>query len=193
MKPSIISEPHTLAVALGANLPSPAGKPMFTLIEVRPKIEIAISDWILELSRNVISTQNIAQKIRFRWSPIFQSQPYGGPPGQPSYLNAVLVVDGEILQKTLQTSESAINLLGKFLSIEKNYGRDRRTPNSLWGPRSLDIDFLAWGSLQVKKKELTLPHPRLIERDFVIVPLAEALRSESVELIRIEPQQNWKE
>ncbi|HXS77448.1 MAG TPA: 2-amino-4-hydroxy-6-hydroxymethyldihydropteridine diphosphokinase, partial [Terracidiphilus sp.] len=62
--------------------------------------------------------------------------------------------------------------LNKLLSIEKQFGRDRTAgiPN---GPRTLDLDILLSGSLQLNEPDLELPHPRMSERAFVLVPLAE--------------------
>src|SRR6266436_1691337 len=56
--------------------------------------------------------------------------------------------------------------------IEKKFGRDR-TNESRWGSRTLDLDLLAYDDVSIDKPELTLPHPRLFERAFVLVPLAE--------------------
>ena len=56
--------------------------------------------------------------------------------------------------------------------IEKKFGRDR-TIETHWGPRTLDLDLIAYDDVKIDKPELTLPHPRLFERAFVLVPLAE--------------------
>jgi 2-amino-4-hydroxy-6-hydroxymethyldihydropteridine diphosphokinase len=56
--------------------------------------------------------------------------------------------------------------------IEYKFGRDR-TRETRWGPRTLDLDLIAYDDVTVDKPELTLPHPRLFERAFVLVPLAE--------------------
>ena len=56
--------------------------------------------------------------------------------------------------------------------IEKKFGRDR-TQETRWGPRALDLDLIAYDDVSIDKPELTLPHPRLFERAFVLVPLAE--------------------
>ncbi len=129
--------------------------------------------------------------MRFRWSPIFETEPVGGPPEQPFYLNAALVVDGSKLEKFEPSKKAAINLLEKFLVLEKQYGRDRKSSQILWGPRTLDIDLLAWGSLQVKSRILTIPHPRLLERSFVVVPLAAALIQDEVAPPKISKVKKW--
>ena len=56
--------------------------------------------------------------------------------------------------------------------IEKKFGRDRAHERH-WGPRTLDLDLLAYDDIRLSKRELTVPHPRLFERAFVLVPLAE--------------------
>ena len=71
----------SLAVALGANLPSAVGGPRDTLLAVRPLLEQTIRDWS-------------AQQPGFRWSPLMQTDPVGGPADQPIYVNAVLLVNG---------------------------------------------------------------------------------------------------
>ena len=109
---------------------------------------------------------------------MFETEPLGGPKGQKPYINAVLLIDGRRLARIFPAEKEALILLEKFLSLEKKYGRERKSEKIRWGPRSLDIDLLAWGNLQVKSNKLTIPHPRLIERSFVIVPLAAAISSE---------------
>ncbi len=85
-----------------------------------------------------------------------------GPAGQPDYINAVAV---------LQTRLPALQLLEHLLEIEARHGRIR--DGSRWGPRTLDLDLLLYGDLQTHDERLTLPHPRLHERNFVLYPLYE--------------------
>ena len=82
-------------------------------------------------------------------------------PPSPDYLNAVLA---------LETSLSAEDLLVFMQSIENAAGRQR--PYRL-APRTLDLDLLRFGSLRREKANLTLPHPRMMSRAFVLLPLAE--------------------
>src|SRR5207245_5789480 len=63
-------------------------------------------------------------------------------------------------------------LLFTLHRIEKKFGRDRASERR-WGPRTLDLDLIAYDDVSIDKPELTLPHPRLFERAFVLVPLAE--------------------
>lgn len=85
-----------------------------------------------------------------------------GPAGQPDYINAVAA---------LQTRLPALQLLEHLLEIEARHGRIR--DGSRWGPRTLDLDLLLYGDLQTQGEHLTLPHPQLHERNFVLYPLYE--------------------
>lgn len=97
-----------------------------------------------------------------RVSSLIETDPVG-PPGQGRYLNGAAA---------LRTSSSAGELLAAMLAIEARFGRDRaRTAPS--GPRTLDLDLLLFGELIVSGPGLTVPHPRMHERRFVLVPLAE--------------------
>jgi len=92
-------------------------------------------------------------------SPLYQTPPVGGPKGQADYLNAVI----EIL-----TGLSALDLLQLCRQIENRSGRVR---DLHWGPRTLDIDLLLVDDLVMDVPLLTLPHPRLQQRHFVLLPL----------------------
>lgn len=96
-------------------------------------------------------------------SHLFQTSPQGGPPGQADYLNAVA---------RLETQLDPIGLLRQLQAIELRSGRQRL---ERWGPRTLDLDLLLYGDLELATPELTLPHPRMAERAFVLVPLAEVV------------------
>jgi 2-amino-4-hydroxy-6-hydroxymethyldihydropteridine diphosphokinase len=85
----------------------------------------------------------------------------GGPAGQPDYLNAVI---------RLETSLHPRELLRQTLQIEQNLGRDRR---QRWGARKIDLDILLMGESQLQSPELTIPHPRMSFRRFVLEPAAE--------------------
>jgi len=90
-----------------------------------------------------------------------ETEPVGGPPGQGPYLNGALLVE-----TTLDPRE----LLALLQEIEARHGRERAVPD---GPRTLDLDLLWHGQTRVRDERLTLPHPRLEERLFVLAPLAE--------------------
>jgi 2-amino-4-hydroxy-6-hydroxymethyldihydropteridine diphosphokinase len=94
-------------------------------------------------------------------SRFWETAPVGGPPGQGPFLNAAA---------ELETTLSARELLALCLQIEKEHGRERREP---CGPRTLDLDLLFHGQEVIEEPGLTLPHPRLHERPFVLGPLVE--------------------
>ena len=89
---------------------------------------------------------------------------------QPRFLNAVVAIETEL---------GPHQLLRALLAIEREFGRDRAgaIPN---GPRTLDLDILLYGSLRVSEAGIEIPHPRLAERAFVLVPLAQ-IAPEAVE------------
>ena len=93
-------------------------------------------------------------------SSVYETEPVGGPE-QPKYFNMVVAVDTELAPEAL---------LDRCLAIEANHGRVRR---ERWGARTLDIDLLCHGDTVVRSGRLTLPHPRIADRAFVLVPLAE--------------------
>ncbi len=94
-------------------------------------------------------------------SPLYETDPVGGPPGQPAYLNAVLVADSSLLPS---------DLLARAHAVEAEHGRER---TEHWGARTLDIDLLAVGGRTAATPELMLPHPRAHLRAFVLVPWAD--------------------
>ncbi len=87
-----------------------------------------------------------------------------GPAGQGAYLNAVLEI---------ATPLAPIDLLALLLEIERAEGRDRGVRSVRWGPRTLDLDLLLYGGVCLDEPGLTLPHPHLHERAFVLEPLCE--------------------
>jgi len=94
-------------------------------------------------------------------SPPYETDPVGGPDGQPAYLNAVAVAD---------TALPAVALLARAHEVEQMYGRVRA---ERWGARTLDVDLLAVGAETAGTAALTLPHPRAHLRAFVLVPWAD--------------------
>jgi 2-amino-4-hydroxy-6-hydroxymethyldihydropteridine diphosphokinase len=95
-----------------------------------------------------------------RRSRIIETDPVGGPV-QPRYLNAVAEVE---------TRLEPGPLLRRLHEVERSLGRRRKTR---WGPRTIDLDLLLWGDRSVATRRLTIPHPRMSERRFVLAPLAE--------------------
>jgi len=94
-------------------------------------------------------------------SPLYKSAPLG-PPDQPDYINAVAAIE---------TGFAPLDLLAALRAIEVRHGRKR--DGSRWGPRVLDLDLLLYGDLVLNTSELTLPHPGLHERAFVLYPLSD--------------------
>ncbi|MEL7472455.1 MAG: 2-amino-4-hydroxy-6-hydroxymethyldihydropteridine diphosphokinase [Planctomycetota bacterium] len=134
-------EPAVSAIALGANLgdPSAAVTDAFGAIAGVPGVDL--------LAR----------------SSLFETAPVGGPPNQPSYINAAVIV---------RCAVEARALLDALQAIERNRGRDRANEKR-WGPRVLDLDLLVHGDAVIDEPGLCVPHPRLAERLFVLEPLAE--------------------
>ena len=98
-------------------------------------------------------------------SPVYETQPVGGPE-QSSYLNLVVQLDTDL---------SPRELLDLAHRLEQDAGRIRTEPN---GPRTLDVDVLLVGDLQVDEGDLVVPHPRMWERRFVLAPLADLATGE---------------
>ena len=94
-------------------------------------------------------------------SPVYETEPVGGPTGQPAYLNAVLVVD---------TPLSARSLLERAHAVEEAFGRVRAERN---GARTLDIDVLVVADKVIDEDDLQVPHPRAHLRAFVLAPWAD--------------------
>lgn len=99
-------------------------------------------------------TRVVARSSLYRSAPV-------GLLDQPDFINAVVALDTEM---------PATALLGQLLAIEAHHGRVRSVPNA---PRTLDLDLLLYGELQMQDTALTLPHPRMHQRAFVLLPLLE--------------------
>lgn len=97
-------------------------------------------------------------------SGIWETAPWGGVDQQP-YLNAVVLVD---------TTLSPQALLADLQATEAAFGRDR-SREVRWGPRTLDLDVLLYGDQELETPDLVVPHPRLVERAFVLVPMLEVM------------------
>jgi len=103
---------------------------------------------------HLADTQLLAQSSRYRSKPL-------GPQNQPDFINAAA---------KLATHLEPLNLLAALQRIELKHGRERRVR---WGPRTLDLDILLYGNLVMQTPTLTLPHPEMQQRSFVLLPLAE--------------------
>ncbi len=115
----------------------------------------------LDNLQEAVDQLNASPETRvLRSSRVYETDPVGGP-SQPDYLNAVIEVE---------TALDARELLEVCLSIEDALGRVRE---ERWGPRTIDIDLLTFGAEEISDEELTVPHPRMHERGFVLLPLLE--------------------
>lgn len=98
---------------------------------------------------------------------VARSSDYATPPwgeeDQARFINACIEID---------TSLDPHALLFVLHKVEQKFGRERAKERR-WGPRTIDLDLIAYDNVSIDKPELTLPHPRLFERAFVLVPLAE--------------------
>lgn len=104
-------------------------------------------------------------------SSLYLTEPQGFA-DQPWFANQVAALD-------LGASWTPQALLGEFLRIENELGRERN-PNCRFGPRTMDIDLLLFGEAKSEDPYCTLPHPRMLERAFVLVPLCEIAPNLSV-------------
>jgi 2-amino-4-hydroxy-6-hydroxymethyldihydropteridine diphosphokinase len=94
-------------------------------------------------------------------TPLYETVPVGCPPNSPKFLNAVLEIEFGGAPKTL---------LKKIQAYEVAHGRDRDLPKN--AARTIDIDILYFGEKEILEKELVVPHPRMAERRFVLLPLS---------------------
>lgn len=93
-------------------------------------------------------------------SSLHETEPVGGPP-QRKFLNGVIKIKTDILPH---------QLLKELKNIEKKLGRKKTVKND---PRIIDLDILLYGDKNIKTKDLVIPHPRMQEREFVLLPLKE--------------------
>lgn len=131
------------------------------------------NDVYLALGSNLGNREkNIAEAIRMisrmpltrlkRVSNIYETEPVG-------YLDQGCFLNGAVM---IETGLDALELLERLQYIELRLKRSREIR---WGPRTIDIDILLYGELDIDSKDLTVPHPRMFERAFVLVPLKDVL------------------
>lgn len=108
----------------------------------------------------VRAREALAQLGAVTSAPLYRTAPIG--PAQPAYLNSAV--------RVRWPDATAAELMATVLEIEALLGRDRRG-EVRWGPRTIDLDVLVWGTRSVREPGLEVPHPRLHERRFALVPL----------------------
>ena len=94
------------------------------------------------------------------YSSIYQTEAWGPIP-QADFLNQVILVNTTLAPQACLT---------EMLAIEKEFCRERK---ERWGPRTLDLDILYYSDVTIAEADLTVPHPRIAERKFILIPLAE--------------------
>jgi 2-amino-4-hydroxy-6-hydroxymethyldihydropteridine diphosphokinase len=94
-------------------------------------------------------------------SPLYETDPVGGPPGQGAFLNAVVELWTTRPARELLAAAQAAEVAAERVRVER------------WGPRTLDVDVLLVGDEVVQEPDLVVPHPRMWERGFVLVPLGD--------------------
>ena len=112
---------------------------------------------ILDASCEIDELDNVTLS---KLSSLYKTKPVG-PQNQNDYINAVAMI---------KTKLTPMNLLLELQKIEKKHQRIRSIK---WGPRSLDLDILLFGKLVMNTRVLTIPHPELVKREFVLIPLLE--------------------
>jgi 2-amino-4-hydroxy-6-hydroxymethyldihydropteridine diphosphokinase len=121
-----------------------------------------VGDVRATFKKAIASICGMAQGALLARSSDYMTPPWGEPQ-QAKFVNACIEIE---------TGLDPHALLFTLQKIETKFGRDR-THERRWGPRALDLDLIAYDDVSLRKAELTLPHPRLFERAFVLVPLAE--------------------
>ena len=114
-----------------------------------------------QVSRAMASIEGITDCRVVRRSRLYRNPPMG-PSDQPDFVNAAVSVD---------TRLDAAGLLAELQTIERRHGRVRTAER--WGPRVIDLDLLVYGEQVIVQPDLTVPHPGIEDRAFVLVPLHE--------------------
>ena len=121
-----------------------------------------VGDVRATFARAIANICGMTQAALIARSSDYATPPWGDAQQEP-FVNACIEIE---------TSLDPHALLFTLHKIEKKFGRDRANERR-WGPRTLDLDIIAYDDVRLDKPELTLPHPRLFERAFVLVPLTE--------------------
>ncbi|WP_288261765.1 2-amino-4-hydroxy-6-hydroxymethyldihydropteridine diphosphokinase [uncultured Prochlorococcus sp.] len=169
-----------LCISLGANIDSKFGSPIETLLLCKPKLEKTLKDWGDQ--SNTKKDESKKFNPYFLWSSIYETSPHGVENEQPNYLNTLVIVKSNYFPKPSKINANL--LLKKLKNLEFFFGREKTSKGMNWLSRCLDLDILWWEDCQIFDEKLTLPHPRFMNRNFVITPLCEILsRSQEIKKI----------
>ena len=169
MELSNLNIKNGLCISLGANIDSKFGSPLESLLICKPKIEELINEWGDHSNQKIFHAN-------FFWSSIYETSPHGVENEQPNYLNTLLLIKSNSFPKP--SNRKAKLLLKELKKLERFFGREKTSKSKKWLSRSLDLDILWWENLHIMDEELHLPHPRFVNRNFVITPLSEILTKE---------------
>jgi 2-amino-4-hydroxy-6-hydroxymethyldihydropteridine diphosphokinase len=147
---------------------SPAPEPVVIGLGGNVGTEEAIVERF-DRARSALAVLDAGGARAVRSARLFRSAPLG--PDQPWFLNTAV----RIAPVDAQPAE----LIAALLEIERLLGR-RREAEARWGPRPIDLDVLVWGARVVRTPELEVPHPRLAERRFALLPLIDLLGDDFV-------------
>ena len=177
MELSNLNIKNGLCISLGANIDSKFGTPLETLLVCKPKVEEIIKEWGDEF--NTKKEDKRKSNPNFLWSSIYETSPHGVENEQPNYLNTLVLVKSNYFP--MPSTLNAKLLLKKLKKLECFFGREKTPNGEKWLSRCLDLDILWWEDFHTIDEELTLPHPRFMNRNFVITPLSEILnRSQKI-------------
>lgn len=130
-----------------------------------------LGDPVATLQEAITTLRTHPQTGQWQISPFYRTAPVGADVAQPDYINAVAVC---------QTDLAPESLMQWLLDTERHFGRDRGHDIARNAPRTLDLDLLIYDVITMHTPLLTLPHPRLHERAFVLRPLLDLLPDASL-------------
>jgi pantoate--beta-alanine ligase len=123
-----------------------------------------LGDRATQLLSALSELRSLPQTRSFAASSLIETAPVGGPLGQGRFLNAAALLETALPPEELWTH---------LCRIEQRLGRERREPGERWGPRTIDLDLLLYDQQIINTPSLSVPHPRMAERRFVLEPAAE--------------------
>ena len=115
---------------------------------------------VYHVEKGIREINHLTQTKVLKKSSLYTTKPIG-PQNQPDFINAVIKIS---------TNNEPIALLDILQEIEQQHNRKRI---KRWGPRTLDLDIIIFNELEINEDRLTIPHPEMIKRDFVLIPLLE--------------------